>query len=710
MDNLVESKVYGVSNNQTNLMKESINLINVLKDGGVEDFVSLPSIAVIGIQSSGKSSVLEGLIGLDILPRADGLCTRTPIELRLNTSTEEYAVIRLVNGPLDRTEFDLRVDILEDLKRIIVEQTDFKAGTKKNIVDRPIIVSVYSPKCPDLTVIDLPGIVNNPLEGSDQPKDIDEITWKITKKYCEKENTIMLCVLASGVDITTSEILRYAKKIDPEGKRTMGVLTKLDLMNEGTSAKEALLGQQVKLGLGFIAVRNRTQKELNVEKIGLQESYEREINYFSSHPVYKRMKDHTGTPTLLTKVSKVLFQEIKKNIPNILGAINNKIEQIEKELKVLGPGVPMDFINKKKLINKLTDDFCTAQTSLIMGRYSDTIDENFEYGGYQIVERFEKFLEKESKPEYKVSDDYSDEYIADRLKRLYGDSFRGQISTHSFHDLLKPQIEKLRKPILEFLTEVESLLCNLSFENLKVHFSLYPNHGLGMSQFVNAFIKNKIAECKNILMRNIDILKTPFTNDITYHTTIDLYIFERTRRKIVPEIKNQNQSVKNEEYKFDLNDEDELVYNEAINRISDNKSINMTSKLPNTNNIQDNKAKGVNIATNNTFDTTLTYDEKIQEMRYRMDKFFSLCVVNKLRDLVPAAVSTIVLNEVCSEVRNYLNDSLEDNKDFVETLSEEDEAHDKRKSLVYELRKLEELRKIILLNPSGSNSIRLKSR
>lgn len=729
------------------LMKESMNLINLLKDGGIEQYCALPSIAVVGIQSSGKSSVLEGLIGLDILPRSDGLCTRTPIELRLSTTKkEQYAVIKVISKASDTKEEDYRVDDFEKLKSIILEQTDIKAGTKKNIVNRPIVVSVFSPLCPDLTVIDLPGIVNNPLEGSDQPEDIDQITWGITKRYCEKPETIILCVLASGVDITTSEILRYVKKIDPMGKRTLGVLTKLDLMNEGTSAKEALLGQQVKLNLGFMAVRNRTQKELRVENISIQESFKREKEYFENHSVYSKMPDHCGTPHLLGKLSKTFYHEIKKNIPNILNNLNNKSHGIEDELKRIGPGIPNDKKYKKLMINKMVNKFCTVFDSLTHGRYTPETDKNFTEGGYKIITMYDTFLLAESHADFKVSDNYDNSYISERIQKLFGDAFKGNISTHSFLDLLIPQIEKLRTPIHEFLNEAEMLLCKLSYDTLEVVFKSYPVHLVTMSQFVNNFIKEKANECKTLLMRNIDIMRYPFTNDLKYHIAVEEYIYLRTRNKMkkLGYINNNdpNEDKKIKEF-FDLdketnpiaydtvirveNDVNEkedpninsknnnsidstqntTIYNKEIHKKPDNtdtknnNGVNHTdkTKVPDKNNIVENNEEIIK----NINESYLTLEDKIDELKFRMDNFFRHAIIGKLRDIVPMSVQTIMLLETTEQLRTHLAEIVEDNPSIVDSLVEEDELSDLRANLNEELLKINTLKQLIIASPNNSS-------
>jgi len=700
-------------------LKDSLKLINLLKDGGVDDIISLPTIAVIGIQSSGKSSVLEGLIGLDILPRSDGLCTRTPIELRLNNSKEEYALIRVVDNVNQIKEREERIENFDKLKEIILSQTDIKAGIKKNIVDKPIIITVYSPKCPDLNVIDLPGIVNNPLEGSDQPKDIDEITWNITKKYCEKENTIMLCVLASGVDITTSEILRYAKKIDMDGKRTMGVLTKLDLMNEGTSAKEALLGEQVKLGLGFVAVRNRTQKELNEMKVSIDDAYERERMYFESHPVYRKLIDYCGTRTLLSKVSKTLQLEIKKSIPNILNTLNMNIEKKKVELDGLGPGCPSDYISKKRLLNRMIDKFSDYFSNIIYGRHMNILDkqglvikdntntqynqsnqnnQNNLYGGSLIYKKLNEFLYEESKEDYKISSIlYTDNEILDKINIFNGDTFTGKISTHSFISLIETPIERLRGPVNKLLTEIEHILIEVSNESIMKVFASFPSQGIVISQYISSYIKEKTCECKLLLMRNIDILKYPYTNDLTYHVLVEKYIYDKLKERISKEVISENHENLNE-VDFDFDDElalaDEnkkFVMKETNKRIDKSQKQNAVKDM-----YKDNDRNRSHV---NSY--LPSEKDKIEEMKMRVDVFYSVVIIRKLRDLVPNAILTIVMNEVASQIKIYLINTIEENENIIQMLVEDDENYEKRIGLSEGIRSLEELKNQIVSSPFG---------
>jgi dynamin 1-like protein len=161
---------------------------------------------VLGTQSAGKSSVLESIVGIDFLPRGDGVVTRRPLEFRLvhlhDESSKPWAVFEEAKG---EKFFDF-----VKVRDKIIELTDKVAGAKKGIVDNPIVLTIHSYTCPDLTLIDLPGITRIPLSGSDQPQDIERITRGMAHRYVSDPRTIILCVIPANADITTSDALQMA--------------------------------------------------------------------------------------------------------------------------------------------------------------------------------------------------------------------------------------------------------------------------------------------------------------------------------------------------------------------------------------------------------------------------------------------------------------------------------------------------------------------
>ena len=154
---------------------------------------------MLGGQSAGKSSVLASIIGLDCLPRGDGVCTRRPLELRLNHTTDGEPWAKFDEVP------NKKFTSFHEVKQTIEFLTDKVCGKSKNIIDQAITLHIYSPTCPDLTLVDLPGITRIPMAGSDQPDNIEQITRAMANRYVGDSRTIILCVLPANVDMTTSD-------------------------------------------------------------------------------------------------------------------------------------------------------------------------------------------------------------------------------------------------------------------------------------------------------------------------------------------------------------------------------------------------------------------------------------------------------------------------------------------------------------------------
>lgn len=123
---------------------------------------------------------------------------------------------------------------------------------------------VYSANCPNLTIIDLPGLTRISIES--QVANIHEVTQKMIRKYMMEENTIILCVIPANQDVTNDEVLHMARQVDVNGERTIGCITKIDIMDRGTNARALLLNKEVPLKLGYVGIRNRSQADINENK------------------------------------------------------------------------------------------------------------------------------------------------------------------------------------------------------------------------------------------------------------------------------------------------------------------------------------------------------------------------------------------------------------------------------------------------------------
>ena len=213
-------------------------LQDVLGALGQSTVLDLPQIVVVGGQSSGKSSVLEAIVGRSFLPRGHGIVTRRPLILQLyntsahGTNQEEYGEFLHMPGK----QFHDFVHIRKE----IVRETDRLTGTNKGICPTPIHLKIYSPKVLALTLVDLPGMAKNPV--GDQPDDIEEQIRDMSLQYISNPNAIILAVSAANQDLANSDALQLSQAVDPYGNRTVGVLTKLDLMDPGTDAADIYKG------------------------------------------------------------------------------------------------------------------------------------------------------------------------------------------------------------------------------------------------------------------------------------------------------------------------------------------------------------------------------------------------------------------------------------------------------------------------------------
>ena len=486
-------------------LRKLINLIDQLRDCGVNEYIKLPRICSLGTQSSGKSSVLESIVGLDFLPRGDGVVTRRPLELRLChiNSGEPWAIFEERKG-IKFTDFIKVREIIEAL-------TDEVCKSNKNIIDKPIILNVYSPTCPDLTLVDLPGITRVPV--GDQPENIEEITKNMAIRYIDDPLTIILCVIAANCDIAISDGLKLAKEIDKSGSRTLGVLTKLDIMDSGTDARKALMNEEIELKLGYVGVKNRSKQDL-INKLSMAETSRKEKEFFKSHPVYKNLPaGHLGTDVLINKLTKIYFRIIRENLPNIIKAINERVKTAEEELTGLGQPMPIDDAGKMNLLWNMINEYCDIFKNVLQGKYNNKRLNFLEgEGGFKIKILYKKLLE-EFTGDYKATARYTDENINYALTIHEGDSIPGFPSVDAFIYLLRPQLEKLKDPIEE---------CGKILEKV---FTRFPQAVNDISDLVSNYLIEERDKTKYLLDSVVDMeINYLFTNDYDYLNNFTTFI------------------------------------------------------------------------------------------------------------------------------------------------------------------------------------------
>ncbi|KAJ0247441.1 Dynamin central domain-containing protein [Hirschfeldia incana] len=314
----VQAPIISSYNDQIRPLLDTIDRLrnlNVMKEG-----IQLPTIVVVGDQSSGKSSVLESLAGIS-LPRDIGICTRVPLVMRLQRSSNPEPEIWLEYGGNKHVPTDE-----EHITKDICIATEAIAGAGKGVSDTPIELYVRSQSVPDLTMVDLPGITRNPVNG--QPEDIYEQVSAMIKKHIEPQETIILNVLAAGNDFSTYESIRMSKQVDKKGERTLAVVTKADVQPQGLLQK--VTADDVNIGLGYVCVRNRLGDET------YQEAREKEEELFKTNPWLSKIdKSIIGIPVLAKRLVEIQATMITRCLPEIVKKIDEKLDKSVLELSNL---------------------------------------------------------------------------------------------------------------------------------------------------------------------------------------------------------------------------------------------------------------------------------------------------------------------------------------------------------------------------------------
>uniref|UniRef100_F8VZ52 Dynamin-1-like protein n=3 Tax=Hominidae TaxID=9604 RepID=F8VZ52_HUMAN len=318
-------------------MEALIPVINKLQDvfntvGA--DIIQLPQIVVVGTQSSGKSSVLESLVGRDLLPRGTGIVTRRPLILQLvhvsqedkrKTTGEENGVEAEEWGKFLHTKNKLYTDF-DEIRQEIENETERISG-------------------------------NNKVPVGDQPKDIELQIRELILRFISNPNSIILAVTAANTDMATSEALKISREVDPDGRRTLAVITKLDLMDAGTDAMDVLMGRVIPVKLGIIGVVNRSQLDINNKK-SVTDSIRDEYAFLQKK--YPSLANRNGTKYLARTLNRLLMHHIRDCLPELKTRINVLAAQYQSLLNSYGEPVDDKSATLLQLITKFATEYCNT--------------------------------------------------------------------------------------------------------------------------------------------------------------------------------------------------------------------------------------------------------------------------------------------------------------------------------------------------------------
>uniref|UniRef100_A0A3B1JAI2 Interferon-induced GTP-binding protein Mx1-like n=1 Tax=Astyanax mexicanus TaxID=7994 RepID=A0A3B1JAI2_ASTMX len=499
-----------------------IDLIDSLRQLGVEEDLPLPSIAVIGDQSSGKSSVLEALSGV-ALPRGSGIVTRCPLELKLRKIKNGVQWRATISYSNVQIEFDNPALV----ERYVKEAQNKLAGDGVGICDELITLEIKSPEVCDLTLIDLPGIARVPVKG--QPEDIGDQIKNLIHRFIRKVETINLAVVPCNVDIATTEALRMAQEVDPEGKRTLAILTKPDLVDKGTEKNvlDVVRNQVISLSKGYIVVKCRGQKQID-EKISLDEATRVERDFFKHHEHFScLLKEERATvKCLASRLTQELVDHIKKSLPVMLEQVNKQLWDLRKELSRCDGGPPLDPQKRKVFFISIVMKFNDKINHLSRGEVSNSDDNLF----VQLRAEFKKWMDHLDSTDssfYQTVQNVVNEY--DQKHR--GRELPGFSDYNVFETLVQRLVMQLKGPANYTLMLIREKIQKCFSDVSKECFSMYPFlHCVATNKIDNIQSKQE-AKAEQRILEQFEMEQLVYTQDDIYFKILNQAEFAEDKKK-----------------------------------------------------------------------------------------------------------------------------------------------------------------------------------
>ncbi|XP_047321253.1 dynamin-related protein 3A-like isoform X2 [Impatiens glandulifera] len=475
---------------------------------GSQSTIELPQVAVVGSQSSGKSSVLEALVGRDFLPRGSGICTRRPLVLQLlqtkskqDGTEEEYGEFLHLPGK--------RFTDFNEIRSEIQAETERGAGGNKGVSDKQIRLKIFSPNVLDITLVDLPGITKVPV--GDQPSNIEALIRTMIMSYIKCPTCLILAVTPANADLANSDALQIAGNADPNGERTIGVITKLDIMDRGTDARNFLLGKVIPLRLGYVGVVNRSQQ------------------------VYSDIADRCGVPQLAKKLNQVLIQQIKRVLPELRSRISAELVSVAKEHASYGEITESKAGQGALLLNFLSK-YCEAFSSMIEGKNEEMSTTELS-GGARIHYIFQSIFVK-SLEEVDPCEDLTDDDIRTAIQNATGPRSALFVPEVPFGVLVRRQIARLLDPSLQCARFIYDELVKMSHRCMINELQRFPVLRRRMDEVIGDFLREGLEPSKTMIRRLIememDYINTSHPNFVGGSKAVEMALQQARSNRTTP--------------------------------------------------------------------------------------------------------------------------------------------------------------------------------
>lgn len=354
-----------------------LNIIDSLRSQGISRYIDLPQLIVCGDQSSGKSSVLEAVSGIRF-PTKDNLCTRFATELILRRGPDTNASVTIVPSA-DRTDSEkatllkfqhdiVELDQFENLVNDAKEAMGLD-GDAKAFSNDILRVEVSGPTKPHLTLVDLPGLFQ---AGNRAQSDTDvQIVKDLVLSYMKRSRSIILAVVSAKNDFANQIVTKYARELDPQGLRTLGIITKPDTLHAGSDSERSYVelaeNKDVNFRLGWHVLKNR---DYDTRDCSAQERDQAERDFFSRGIWTTLPPTHVGITSLQPRLSSLLKDQILAELPSLIRDVEAGLEECQSILERLG-GARATLKDQRLHLLQISQAFSSLSKAAVGGIYVD---------------------------------------------------------------------------------------------------------------------------------------------------------------------------------------------------------------------------------------------------------------------------------------------------------------------------------------------------
>ena len=393
-----------LENLQSAEQRRVLDVVSEVQRCGLNGVLAFPQLVACGDQSSGKSSVMEALTGVPF-PRSDNLCTRYATEINLRRGNNDQPIIRVTpdeKRPSNEKEhinsFNESINDFGDLPRVMKLATeqmgiseDLASATAPRAFARDILsITIEGPARPQLTLVDIPGLIGNDTKGI--TKDDVALVAAITDSYIKNPRTICLAVISATNDYANQTILTKVRNVDPDGKRTLGIITKPDGLARGSGAEKAYIelaqNKDVVFELGWHVLKNRKFEESH---FSLLERNVAEAEFFSSSGFKVLPQEQLGVDELRKRLSLLLFEHVKNELPKLRKDLDTTLRESQEQMRQLGisRATPVEC---KAYLFQISQNYWETCKDAVNGHYEDryflqNIDGNFNIDSASTIKR-----------------------------------------------------------------------------------------------------------------------------------------------------------------------------------------------------------------------------------------------------------------------------------------------------------------------------------